>query len=296
MATTPGLRPLALGELLDASIKLYTRHWRVLMRCVVGFVLPVQVLAAVALLALAPEQLDPETADATRIATGQDPQLLAAEVTIALLQGLMYLLVTGACFKAVLDARLGEQPSAGDSLAFLRPRLPAVLAVFVLYSAGVTLGAFAFLFPGIWISVAWSLCIPALLFERLGPVAALGRSFRLVQGRWWRVFGTLLVGVLLVSLIGALVESLIAAPVLAGGGDDVSAAAVSAVAGTIGALVTAPFSAAVVTLLYFDQRVRNKDGDDALAEALSAPPEPAGAAPGTRWLPPEPPSPPAGGA
>jgi hypothetical protein len=282
VATTEGLRPLRLGELLDTGLKLYTRNWRVLCVCVAGFVLPLQILSVLALVALAPEQLDPATADATRVATTENPELFAAEFAIAALQGLTYLLVAGACFKAFTDARSGVAPSARDSLAFFRPRLATVFAVFVLYTLGVAAGAFAFFVPGVWLSVAWSLAVPALMAERLGATASLTRSFRLVQGRWWRVFGTLLLGVLLVSLVSAFVEGLIVSPAVVSDRGDAVAAGVTVIAGTIGGIVTAPFTAAVVTLLYFDQRVR-KEGADL------SPEEPETPVATTRWLPPEPP-------
>ena len=38
------LRPLSAGEILDAGIKVLTRHWKVLTICVVGLVGPMNVL------------------------------------------------------------------------------------------------------------------------------------------------------------------------------------------------------------------------------------------------------------
>jgi hypothetical protein len=40
------------------GIKLYTRHWRVLMACVVWVVLPLQIVSVLVTLSVAPEQLD----------------------------------------------------------------------------------------------------------------------------------------------------------------------------------------------------------------------------------------------
>ena len=45
--------------------------------------------------------------------------------------------------------------------------------------------------PLIWLGVAWSVAFPALLFEKIGPFKALGRSYRLIQGRWWATFALL---------------------------------------------------------------------------------------------------------
>ena len=41
--------------------------------------------------------------------------------------------------------------------------------------------------------------MPVLLFERVGPFKALGRSFWLVKGRWWATFLIVLVCWLLVA-------------------------------------------------------------------------------------------------
>ena len=44
--------------------------------------------------------------------------------------------------------------------------------------------------PGAWLYTRWSLSIPAIRSEDLGPVAALKRSNELARGRFWFVFGT----------------------------------------------------------------------------------------------------------
>ena len=44
--------------------------------------------------------------------------------------------------------------------------------------------------PGAWLYTRWSLAIPAIRHENLGPAAALKRSNALVRSRFWFVFGT----------------------------------------------------------------------------------------------------------
>src|SRR5260370_22477716 len=40
----------------------------------------------------------------------------------------------------------------------------------------------------IWIWVGWVTVLPVMFVENIGLVAAMGRSWRLVEGRWWRTF------------------------------------------------------------------------------------------------------------
>lgn len=41
----------------------------------------------------------------------------------------------------------------------------------------------------IWVAVRLSFWSPAVVMDRLGPIAGLKASFRATRGRWWRVFG-----------------------------------------------------------------------------------------------------------
>ncbi|MGH2968681.1 MAG: hypothetical protein ACRDK0_06405, partial [Solirubrobacteraceae bacterium] len=271
MATMPGLRPLATGEILDAGIKIYTRHWRVLMGCVVWVVLPVQIVSVLITLSIAPEQLDfTTTSPDAGVAPGEEDAFVASQLVIALLQGFVYMVTTAACFKAVSGAYLGATPDIGRSLRFAVRRLPALLVLGVVTVAALVPAFLLLIVPGIWLAIAWSLAVPALLFERVTPVAALRRSFRLVEGRWWRVCGTLIVGVLLVSFMGGILAGLLVViPSLLAGGNDAVAAVATVVGSTVASVITTPFTAAVVALVYYDQRVRKEGFDrERLADGL----------------------------
>ena len=115
--------------------------------------------------------------------------------------------------------------------------------------------------PGIWLAVAWSVSFPALLSENLGPVAALGRSFKLVQGRWWPAFGALLVMYLLVMVISGILGALFGATLIAAAGNEGSRGSSSRSSTRSPPLITLPLMAAVLTVVYFDLRVR-KEGFD----------------------------------
>ena len=103
---------------------------------------------------------------------------------------------------------------------------------------------------------------PLIVLERLDVFAAIERSFRLVKQDFWRVFGIRLLAAIVVQLIAGAV----AIPFSVGGQILLMAASSTAmtmlafvlltVGGAIAQIITAPFGAGVVVLLYTDRRIR----------------------------------------
>jgi len=60
----------------------------------------------------------------------------------------------------------------------------------------------------VWILVRWSVAIPVMLVEGVGPTRALGRSWNLVRGHWWRLLAIFIVAYLLTSTISSGVGAL----------------------------------------------------------------------------------------
>src|SRR5690349_13835463 len=120
------LRPLGTGEILDAGIKLYLRHWKVLIICVVGIVLPVRIVNVILVASANPDafRADSSFGDTRSTTAGLSTAALVAEIIVLVLLGLTTLLATAACFKAIADAWLGAEPSAGRSLRYGLGRLP----------------------------------------------------------------------------------------------------------------------------------------------------------------------------
>jgi hypothetical protein len=255
------LRPLGIGEILDAGIKLFTLHWRTLVLSVACLILPVQILSALITASIAPEQLD-LTSTESGVDEGEEVTFLVAQLLVLLLNGVSVLLATAVCFKAVADAYLGGEPDWRRSLRFGARRLAALIGLALAGGLILVLAFIALIVPGIWLAVAYSVAVPALLLERAGPIKALRRSFRLVRGRWWPTAGALVVGYLMIAILGAIVQyAVLIVPSLLTDGNTLATALGAVVGGTLGAAITTPYTAAVVTLVYFDLRVR-KEGLD----------------------------------
>lgn len=100
------------------------------------------------------------------------------------------------------------------------------------------------------------------MLERLGIVAAAKRSFALVKKDFWRVLGIWV----LAALVAAVIAGAVGVPfsfagqlLASGSGSDGGAVAgliLIAIGGAVGQILTAPFSAGVVVLLYTDRRMR----------------------------------------
>jgi hypothetical protein len=257
--TVGGARPLSIGEILDAAIKLYRRNAVTLWKIVALIVVPVQVIDRVVFAATLPSDLYAH--DGTLYSyTGQSSTNAIAAIVGLLLLLLAALMAVGALSKCLLDAYIGRTPDWRESLRLALSRSGSLVWLAIVESILLALGFVALVLPGIWMFVVWSVAVPALMFEGLGGLKALGRSFDLVRGRWWATFGALLVAVLLVIVVqvvlGLIIDGAIAS------GLSVNSVAVIVVLGGIGgavsSLLTYPFFAAVTAVIYVDLRVRKE--------------------------------------
>jgi Membrane domain of glycerophosphoryl diester phosphodiesterase len=324
-APAPGgvpLRPLGVGDILSGAFTLIRRN----PAATLGIAAIVQTiygvinafftwaeLNAVRHITSLPPQ---PTAAQFRHAAGQFlssyvPYLLIDLVLVFIFQAILTGMLTGALGRGLLGDKvtIGEAwrhariPSViGVSLLvpliFIGIWLPVAIIVIALAAAHVAVaavligvvGGLAALVISIWIYVRLSLAIPAVVLEEVGVGTALKRSWRLVQGSWWRIFGISLLAAIVVAFIGFILQlpfSLLSS--LAGGGGNgltsifnhtAGTAAVAAptvlsvVIGAIGSIiastVTRPISAGVIVLLYTDMRIRKEGLDLILNQASQA--------------------------
>ena len=279
VAATTDLRPLAIGEILDRALKIVWRNAKTLAAVVVFVILPIQIVSTLVTVSAAPDRLNTSpfaTQTTTTTANINFGAYAAAAIIAGILGWLGSTLASGACFRAIASAYLGESTDARGSLSFAFHRLPSILWVSLLAGLAAFGGAILCIIPGIYWGVAFSLGVPVLMSEGRKGTEALGRSRALVKGFWWRVFAVVALGYLLSGILGTLISGLVLGLTsISAGSTSIAAIVVSIIGGTVSKLVTTPFVAAFITVLYFDLRVR-KEGFDLqlLAERLGVEPPP----------------------
>lgn len=268
------MRPLGVGEILDVSIKLYLKNAAPLLKIVAVVVIPVSVLTLLISLSSVPEGTRVSDGQLELPTTASSTQWLVAVGLGQALATLATLLATGAAFKAVAEAYLGGRPSAATSLRFASGRFLSLIWVTVLSLLAVMVGILLLIIPGIYLSVALAVVVPALFVEDVKGIAALRRSRHLVKGRWWPTLGALLLGWLVIPMVIGIVVELVFRIVLVTQAESVTALMmISGASGTIAEILATPVSVAVLTVMYFDLRVR-KEGFDLqlLAEQIGREP------------------------
>jgi glycerophosphoryl diester phosphodiesterase family protein len=209
-------------------------------------------------------------------------------------------LITGALANAIARSYLGQPISILTAYRFGARRYGALLLA-SLIGLGVTLGAmalvggclfgaltaypasgrngllvgalviglllFVFLFiPAIiFFTVRFLLAVQAIVLEGKGPLAGLGRSWRLVQGSFWRVLGIVILLNLLIYIIAGIPATIVNLALTLGSGDPlgnlVRNQAITTLVTQIGVILAQPIALSIYTLLYYDLRVR-KEGYD----------------------------------
>jgi hypothetical protein len=306
------LRPLGLSDIFNGAMNYIRRNLKATLGLTAIVVILAQVIAVLLQIlgpALATGRIDPTlrgegTADAGDIvalslsaAAAAIPTALASIV----LSGLLTVVVGRAVFGS--DISIGEawQRLKGRLLALIGftlleavaiVALIAVITVVIVVAAATAGGVVAFLVGAVLVLGGGALIVyvatmvlfaPALIvLERLSLVDAAKRSFQLVKNDFWRVLGIWLLATLVTAVIaGAVgVPFSFAGELLTGTSTSAGAAVAGliliAIGGAIGQILTAPFSAGVIVLLYTDRRIRAEAFDLVLRTgAAHAPGSPA---------------------
>jgi hypothetical protein len=152
-------------------------------------------------------------------------------------------LYVGFVVKLVEDVRDGRRDmTMGDLFSAAAPFILSLIAFGILWVIGVGIGFVLIIIPGLILLTMWAVGAPAIVAEGAGPIEAFGRSWRLVKGNGWSVFGSLLL-ILIIVILVQFVLAAIANPI--GNGALVVASIIS---GTL----TAPIFAIAVTVMFYD--------------------------------------------
>ncbi|MEV6956668.1 hypothetical protein [Streptomyces sp. NPDC051183] len=301
-AAKPGvipLRPLGMGEILDGAVATMRKHWRSVLPIALVVATVVQ-LCSVLIQKYALSELDLES-EPTTLTEAFDTlgSLLLASGADLFIQLVGSVVATAMLTMIFSRAVLGHTSSIGAAWRDARPQLlrlvgltfilalGAILVIGVLAVPGAIVDSYGLIFLGIftgfglvvWLWIALSLASPALMLEKAPVFKALTRSWKLVRGSWWRIFGI----TALTQLITGFISSIIVLPLTAVGaaffGDGLSSLAegtgqdswgyliLTAVGLVIALTITMPMQAGVTVLLYVDQRIRREALDLELARA-----------------------------
>jgi hypothetical protein len=302
------LRPLRVGEIIDASFKIAVRNVRQLFPFIAPLFLPFLLISSLAL-----QQFSDEVSKAG-LKAGQTPEETQAAfdrlgdiirdraaffvgllVAIVLIQIVLQTISSAALTVYIGESLMGRVPDRKSSLKLAFRRAPALLAASLLAGLSSLLAGALFLVVGFLSGSGWIIFLgavgavvvsaflfirfyvaaPAVVLERIGPIRGLRRSFRLVRGRWWAMLGLALLSGILSGIIASIISSIITSLLNAIGGNNSDFRFVwQAVGGTISQGLVAPFTAAVLVLAYIDLRVRNEAFDlELLGQSIESRPQ-----------------------
>jgi hypothetical protein len=185
------LRPLEIGDLLDETFRMYRRHFVLFAGLSVLLSIPTAALSGYSYFALFNGFLR-QTSPGQFTSSSQPPNLAFLESLLvtygigALINLALVPFIYGAVTYAACESALGRPVTASGVLMGVLRRYFALLGYWVLI--GLMLILFCLIPLWIWIWVGWAVVMPVMFVENVGLGAAMGRSWRLIEGRWWRTF------------------------------------------------------------------------------------------------------------
>ena len=239
MATTR-LRPMSMGEILDASFALLRQH--------AGVFFGIAIVC----------QGVPTALNLFVQFSGGPTQHFGLWGVGQILNWVGYLLVSGASIRVVSQAYLGHEPGMGDALNFALAKLGRTLIAGLAAGILFVLGLFLFIIPGIVVACGVAVTVQAAVLEPLsGGSQGVGRSWSLTKGFKWKAFGLFCVVIVLFMLffVGFAIVAAIATAIFR------PLIVPSAIAMGLLFLLMYPFTSCVFTLFYYDLRVRKEAFD-----------------------------------
>ncbi len=263
--------PRTIGGVLDDAIRLYrasfSHAWPLslvssLLSAIVG---SYATLSSGALQAQALILSRSSGVNATVLA-GNLARIQRVERSPAVWGSYLLLLLIWLAFQAAIVRRQdavaeGREDSFGEALGYGVRHLPELVIGAVVFLLAIIVGFMLLVIPGIWVWGGLELWLVALCAEDLGPFAALGRSWKLIERHWWHTSTTIFIaGVIIwvLSFVGGLLAAVLT---VAFRGDATLVLAISQLLGAAINVFTAPMLIAVMLSLFYDLKLRREGGD-----------------------------------
>ena len=248
------IAPRRLGSLLDETFAIYWKH----LRRFVALVALVQVPISLISLAMF--------------------QLVQAEMAILVVALMLGLLGTVFAYGSVVFAVGQHYVSGGIEFRRCYARvwlrvlsLGIVTSVFAAALLAVLIGltlteqpivaslTLVMVFPVIAVAVYWSMAVQAVIVENYKAVGAFKRSFALIRGSWWRIFGiTVVLWLVAFGLAVTLTVLFVVASLIAEAATGSGLQLVQFLGNLVVGIVVPPVLFIAGTLLYYDMRVRKE--------------------------------------
>lgn len=255
---------MTVGDIVDGAFKLLKANARTMVAIAAVFVVPVQLVAAYAQrntlggAGLIEVFDDPSALEAAE-QSGQSAGDLVLQLLALVGQQATLPLIGGAVAAVVAASYLGEDLGPGAALRRTGRKSWALLASWFLHLLAYIPATIACVLPVVFLMPMFMVVAPAVVAEDLGPLAGIGRSWRLVARRYWPVLGIgLLSGVIAYMVTTALTFVPGGVAVLVGldWGWIIVAAS-----GIVAAVITTPIVTIIAVLVYFDLRIRTEGFD-----------------------------------
>jgi len=268
----PLLRPATTADLLDDGFTFLKTRPRAAVAIAAVFVIPLQLLIAwLQRDVLGGGAFTEALSDPTGSALFAEDQDAGLETVLAFLApSLILSFVAGAVVLMLVAEQSGRELAPGDALRGALRRGWALGMGWLLVHVLELLAGLVLVLPALAVMTLFLVTAPVAAAERLGPIAAMRRSWRLCRRRFWFVFGVAVLSGCVASAVEWILGLL--PTVLADELGGTVGWVVLAVGQSFASLVTIPVVAATTALLYLDLRLR-LEGLDLELDALTAFPD-----------------------
>jgi len=250
---------------------MYRRHFLLFAGISVILAIPSAALSGYTYYALFSSFLRPTSAGVLPNFSSLTPVLVALGTNLVVGVGLAPF-TYGAVTYAACESALGRSVSPGGIVKGILQRYFQLLGFWLLVGLMLYVG-FCLIPLWIWIWVGWVAVVPAMFVENTGLGAAMGRSWRLVEGRWWRTFLVLflLVIITVVLRVGLAAFLVLAEQLLLVVASQYLVLSITQATNVIIDSLVNPVLQIAIVLVYLDLRVRREALDlFQLAQRVSA--------------------------
>ena len=243
---TTDLKPRSGVELIDASFQFLRQNFALLFTTVAVLYAPIALAEYMA-------AIDP--GDVWRAAVS------------GLVTWFFSALAQAATITIVAARYMGENITSADALRAVWRRIGTVLIVTFAYGLIVGFCTMLLVVPGIYVAVKYFAAMAAAMVEGKSMNASMDRSAKLTEGSKMRVLGFFLVTIIVYLILNG---------AIAGVATALASPATGVLVARLSTAITNPFLFTLVTLVYFDLRIRREGLD---LDFMMAPPAMPAAAP-----------------